>query len=73
MQYGKEIIKMGFMGRKSKLSSKTISKVWLNKKDYKFQDFDFKIEPTKKSYSTSFNMLVYNCGGIDFEIRSMGR
>lgn len=58
---------MGFMGRKSKLSSKTISKVWLNKKDYKFQDFDFKVVQIKNSsygnYS-SFFIEVFNCGEL---------
>lgn len=57
---------MGFMGRKSQLKSKIIQKVWLNKKNYKFLDFDFKVTDIEESYmyahpSESFNISVYNC------------
>jgi len=53
---------MGFMGRKSQLKSKIISKVWLNRKDYKFLDFDFKVTNyTKEWYGSAFAVEVYNC------------
>jgi len=54
---------MGFMGRKSQLKSKTISKVWLNKKNYKFLDFNFKVTDKELGYGYSnyFKMSVYNC------------
>ena len=55
------------MNRKSKLKSKVIKKVWVNKKNYKFLDFDFKVinlpEDYKKSrWSFNFDIEVYNCG-----------
>jgi hypothetical protein len=53
---------MGFMGRKSKLNSKVIKKVWLNKKDYKFQDFNFKVEKLSEVNDRFqyFYISVYN-------------
>ena len=57
---------MGFMGRKSQLKSKAIKNVWLNKKNYKFLDFDFKVVNLPKDYKKdrwnfSFKIEVYNC------------
>ena len=52
------------MGRKSQLKNKLIKKVWLNKKNYKFLDFDFKVTDVEKghSYRNDFNISIYNCG-----------
>ena len=54
---------MGRFDDKSRLKSKTISKVWLNRKDYKFLDFKFKVTDgcPSKYYYDYFNMSVYNC------------
>ncbi len=55
---------MGYLN-KSRLKSKTIKKTWLNKKNYKFLDFDFKIElPAKDKYNLRdyFYINVFNCG-----------
>lgn len=53
------------MDRKSRLRNNTIKKVWLNKKNYKDLDFEFKVEKPKGKYLTynydKFNILVYNC------------
>ncbi len=60
---------MGFMGRRSKLKSDVIKKVWLNRKNYKFLDFDFKFEEDKSVYlmynvKGNFHISVYNCGTL---------
>lgn len=60
---------MGFMGKRSILKSKTIEKVWLNKKDYKFLDFEFKITKEEEGWnwggmSKSCKISVYNCGTL---------
>ena len=49
---------MGFMGKKSILKSEIIKKVILNKKDYKYLDFYFKIVPGR--LEGNFNLEVYN-------------
>ncbi len=52
------------MDRKSKLKNEVIKKVWLNKRNYKFSDFEFKVTDIQKGYGyykNFFNMLVYNC------------
>jgi hypothetical protein len=55
------------MGRLSQLKSLTISKAWLNKKDYKFLDFDFKVTDIKdeawRNYTT-FTISVYDCNTL---------
>lgn len=51
------------MGKKSILKTEVISKVWLNKKDYKFLDFDFKYETVKGQYFGERNLIkVYDFG-----------
>jgi len=56
---------MGYMNRKSKLKNEVIKKVWLNKKNYKYLDFNFKVEDIIKHnywiYKETFKILVYNC------------
>ena len=57
---------MGFMNRKSQLKSRVIKNVWLNKKSYKFLDFDFKVKNLPEDYKKlrwnfSFDIEVYNC------------
>jgi len=49
---------------KSKLKSDTISKIWLNKKDYKFLDFDFRYIKKGESWRGNkiFKIEVYNFG-----------
>ncbi len=52
------------MDRKSKLKGEVIKKVWLNKKNYKFSDFEFKVTDIEKGYGyykNLFKMSVYNC------------
>lgn len=57
------------MGRNSQLKSKLISKVWLNRKDYKFLDFDFKVTDIETRYLFDiFNINVYNYGRIILKI-----
>lgn len=55
---------MGFMGSNSILQTKTIKKVLLNKKDYKFQDFKFKIinegQYTWQTNPSDFFVEVYD-------------
>ena len=55
---------MGFMGRKSQLKSNVIEKVWLNRKNYKYLDFEFKVTDiiVSKNYNDDFNISIYNCG-----------
>ena len=58
--------KMGYMDKKSKLKNEVIKKVWLNKKNYKYLDFEFKVERDKELYLSynveeSFYISVYNC------------
>lgn len=57
---------MGYMGRKSQLKNKLIKKVWLNKKNYKYLDFEFKVTDVEKgnSHRNDFNISVYNCGAL---------
>jgi hypothetical protein len=62
---------MGFMGRKSKLNSKLISKVWLNKKDYIFQDFEFKVVEPKIKWQGDFDIDVYNVGTLILTLNVM--
>ena len=52
------------MGRKSQLKSNVIEKVWLNRKNYKFLDFEFKVTDiiVSKNYNDDFNISIYNCG-----------
>lgn len=55
---------MGYMDKKSKLKNEVIKKVWLNKKNYKYLDFNFKVEDIEKGwydFKETFKMLVYNC------------
>jgi len=53
---------MGFMGRKSQLKSEVIKKVWLNRKDYKFLDYKFKVTNQHDLFSNRcFNVSVFNC------------
>jgi len=53
---------MGFMGKKSILKFKIIKKVWMNRKDYKFLDFKFKVAGSYfGENTTSFEIFVYNC------------
>ena len=49
---------------KSVLKSDTISKVWLNKKSYKYLDFDFKYIKPKDDYwkGRYFKIEIYNFG-----------
>ncbi len=53
------------MNKKSKLKNEVIKKVWLNKKNYKYLDFDFKVEDLTKlnwgGYENEFKVLIYNC------------
>ena len=54
------------MNKKSKLKNEVIKKVWLNKKNYKYLDFDFKFEKDKRAYLSynieeNFYISVYNC------------
>lgn len=47
----------------SKVKSNVIKKTWLNKKNYKFLDFDFKIKGLEKNYfGVIFKIEVYNSG-----------
>jgi len=58
-------IKMNRYKLHSILKSDVIKKVWLNKKDYKYLDFEFKIEDEKKDIWLNrgfFRIAVYNCG-----------
>ncbi len=48
----------------SRLKSHIIKKTWLNKKDYKFLDFDFKIKSKHTGYfhDLMFKIEIYNSG-----------
>jgi len=61
---------MGFMGRKSQLKSNVIEKVWLNRKNYKFLDFEFKVTDiiVSKHFNDNFNISVYNWGVLIFKL-----
>ena len=45
---------------RSILKSDTIKKVLLNKKDYKFQDFQFKVTDSEPKWEDTFNVEVYD-------------
>lgn len=54
------------MNKKSKLKNEVIKKVWLNKKNYKYLDFNFKFEKDERAYLSynieeTFYIYVYNC------------
>ncbi len=57
---------MGFRDKKSILKSEVIKKVWVNRKNYKFLDFDFKVTgiDSNEYYGDSFKISVYNCGKL---------
>ena len=53
---------MGKFNERSRLKSKTIKKVWLNKKNYKFLDFNFKVTDIENyTHQDYFNISMYNC------------
>ncbi len=54
---------MNKYAHKSQLKSNTIKKAWLNRKDYKYLDFDFKFCEDKNQWNKDFFYIdTYNCG-----------
>ena len=49
-------------GKLSKLKSDLVKKTWLNRKDYKFLDFNFKFRRDPDSWKDSFFIDIHNCG-----------